>query len=257
MAIPSAVTGTLSIFYQDSQDPSDFHQVERSTHRLLAPSLDGSEWIDGKNLLLNQAKPTFHVQSRAFALLRMTEERPRACPVRGGVPETLRFTQGDSRLVPRTRRISRTSNGLLKGTCPPVQDRSDGANVRKYVERAKDRTHPFRLSGFGHRVYHHYDPRATILKRTCDHVLTALGVHDPLLNVAKHLEDVTPRDDFFLSCILYPNVDFYSGVLYKAIGVPVNTFTVLFAIGRLPGGIAHWREMMQASAVKIGRPQQL
>ena len=122
---------------------------------------------------------------------------------------------------------------------------------------AKDRTQPFRLAGFGHRVYKHYDPRAKILKRACEQVLDVLGMHDPLLDVAKHLEDIALKDDFFISNKLYPNVDFYSGMIYKAIGFPVNMFTVVFAIGRLPGWIAHWREMMQEPHVKIGRPRQL
>ena len=134
---------------------------------------------------------------------------------------------------------------------------ADGGNVRKYVEMAKDRTQPFRLAGCGHRVYKHYDPRAKILKRACEQVLDVLGMHDPLLEIAKNLEDIALKDDFFVSNKLYPNVDFYSGMIYKAIGFPVNMFTVLFAIGRLPGWIAHWREMMQEPSAKIGRPRQL
>jgi len=134
---------------------------------------------------------------------------------------------------------------------------ADQGNVQKYVEMAKDRAHPFRLFGFGHRVYKNYDPRAKILKQMCDRVLSSLGVQDPLVEIAKTLEDIALKDDFFISRKLYPNVDFYSGIIYKAIGFPVNLFTVLFAIGRLPGWVAHWREMMQESTVKIGRPRQL
>jgi len=134
---------------------------------------------------------------------------------------------------------------------------ADHGNVRKYVEMAKDRAQPFRLYGFGHRVYKNYDPRAKILKQMCDQVLSSLGVHDFLVEIAKRLEEIALQDDFFITHKLYPNVDFYSGIIYKAIGFPVNMFTVLFAIGRLPGWMAHWREMMQEPNVKIGRLRQL
>jgi len=106
-------------------------------------------------------------------------------------------------------------------------------------------------------VYKNYDPRAKILKQMCDQVLSSLGVHDPLVEIAKSLEEIALKDEFFISRKLYPNVDFYSGIIYKAIGFPVNMFTVLFAIGRLPGWMAHWREMMQEPGAKIGRPRQL
>ena len=134
---------------------------------------------------------------------------------------------------------------------------ADHGNVQKYIDLAKDREHPFRLFGFGHRVYKNYDPRAKILKQMCDQVLSSLGVHDPLVEIAKSLEEIALKDEFFISRKLYPNVDFYSGIIYKAIDFPVNMFTVLFAIGRLPGWMAHWREMMQEPGAKIGRPRQL
>jgi citrate synthase len=134
---------------------------------------------------------------------------------------------------------------------------ADGGNVKKYLERAKDRNNSFRLFGFGHRVYKNYDPRAKILKHTCDQVLSSLALYDPLIEIAKNLEEIALKDDFFISHKLYPNVDFYSGIIYKAIGIPMNMFTVLFAMGRLPGWIGHWREMMEDPNVKIGRPRQL
>ena len=134
---------------------------------------------------------------------------------------------------------------------------ADHGNVQKYIDLAKDREHPFRLFGFGHRVYKNYDPRAKILKQMCDQVLSSLGVHDPLVEIAKSLEEIALKDEFFISRKLYPNVDFYSGIIYKAIGFPMDMFTVLFAIGRLPGWMAHWREMMQEPGAKIGRPRQL
>jgi len=133
---------------------------------------------------------------------------------------------------------------------------NDGGNVGKFVEMAKDKDSGFRLMGFGHRVYKNFDPRALIIKNYCDQILEKVGLHDPLLEIAKQLEQVALEDDFFKERKLYPNVDFYSGIIYKALGFPVDMFTVLFALGRLPGWIAHWAEMRQ-SPPKIGRPRQI
>jgi citrate synthase len=133
----------------------------------------------------------------------------------------------------------------------------DGGDVDKYVAKAKDKKSDFRLMGFGHRVYKNFDPRATIIKKACDRVLEKLGIHDPLLGIAKKLEERALKDDYFIGHKLYPNVDFYSGIIYTAIGIPVNMFTVMFAIGRLPGWIANWKEMMESPDTKIGRPRQI
>jgi len=132
----------------------------------------------------------------------------------------------------------------------------DGGNVEKYVNRAKDKNDSFRLMGFGHRVYKNFDPRAKIIKRTCDNILNKLGVNDPILDIAKKLEEVALKDDYFVERQLYPNVDFYSGIIYKAMGFPVEMFTVLFALGRLPGWIAQWKEMREGKQ-PIGRPRQI
>ncbi len=133
----------------------------------------------------------------------------------------------------------------------------DGGNVDKYIAMAKDKKFPFRLMGFGHRVYKNFDPRAKIIKRACDAVLAKLGIHDPLLDIARQLEERALRDDYFIQHKLYPNVDFYSGIIYKAIGIPTNMFTVMFAVGRLPGWIAQWKEMVGSHDTKIGRPRQI
>ncbi len=133
----------------------------------------------------------------------------------------------------------------------------DGGDYKKYVDMAKDKDSGFRLMGFGHRVYKNYDPRAKILKEVADRLLGELGVDDPLLEIAKHLEGVALEDDYFVSRKLYPNVDFYSGILYRAMGIPTNMFTVMFALGRLPGWIAHWREMRLDPAGRIHRPRQI
>ena len=133
----------------------------------------------------------------------------------------------------------------------------DGGNVDKYIAMAKDKKSNFRLMGFGHRVYKNFDPRAKIIKKACDAVLRKIGVRDPLLDIAKQLEERALKDSYFIEHKLYPNVDFYSGIIYKAIGIPINMFTVMFALGRLPGWIANWREMIESPHTKIGRPRQV
>ncbi len=134
---------------------------------------------------------------------------------------------------------------------------SSGGDVNKYVEAVKKPGSNLRLSGFGHRVYKTFDPRAKVIKEACDRYFKSRGVHDPLLDIALKLEEIALKDDFFISRRLYPNVDFYSGILYKALGIPTNMFPVMFAIGRLPGWIAHWKEMRETKPAKIGRPRQI
>ncbi|WP_028585243.1 citrate synthase [Desulfogranum mediterraneum] len=133
----------------------------------------------------------------------------------------------------------------------------DGNDYKKYVAKAKDKNDPFRLSGFGHRVYRTYDPRGTIIKKACDGILAVMNVSDPLLEIAQNLEEIARNDDYFISRNLYPNVDFYSGIIYRAIGIPTDMFTVMFALGRLPGWIAQWKEMREDPATKIVRPRQI
>lgn len=131
-----------------------------------------------------------------------------------------------------------------------------GTSLDSWVAKAKDKSDPFRLMGFGHRVYKNFDPRATIIKKAVDEVLGALGIEDPLIDIAKKLEEVALNDEYFKARNLYPNVDFYSGIIYKALGIPTEMFTVMFALGRLPGWIAQWDEMM-ANGEPIGRPRQI
>jgi citrate synthase len=134
--------------------------------------------------------------------------------------------------------------------------KADGGNVQKYVDMVKDKNSHARLMGFGHRVYKNFDPRAQIIKKSCDAVLNKLGVNDEILDIAKALEEVALKDDYFISRKLYPNVDFYSGIIYRAIGIPTEMFTVMFALGRLPGWIAQWKEM-RTNNEPIGRPRQI
>jgi citrate synthase len=134
--------------------------------------------------------------------------------------------------------------------------KADGGDVEKFILKAKDKNDPFRLMGFGHRVYKNFDPRALIIKSSADAVLKQLGKDDPTLDIARHLEETALKDSYFIERKLFPNVDFYSGIIYRALGIPVEMFTVMFAIGRLPGWIAQWREMRMNNE-PIGRPRQL
>ncbi len=134
--------------------------------------------------------------------------------------------------------------------------KKDGGDVKKYIDKAKDKDDPFRLMGFGHRVYKNFDPRAKIIKKNADEVLSGLGIKDPVLDIAKGLEEAALQDDYFVERKLYPNVDFYSGIIYRAMGIPTDMFTVMFALGRLPGWIAQWKEMRE-NKEPIGRPRQI
>ncbi|HIZ50740.1 MAG TPA: citrate (Si)-synthase, partial [Candidatus Pseudomonas excrementavium] len=132
----------------------------------------------------------------------------------------------------------------------------DVSNIETFIAKAKDKDDPFKLMGFGHRVYKNFDPRAKVMKETCDEVLGELGINDPHLELAMKLEEIALTDPYFIERNLYPNVDFYSGIILKAIGIPAELFTVIFATGRTPGWIAHWNEMI-SNPYKIGRPRQL
>jgi citrate synthase len=135
--------------------------------------------------------------------------------------------------------------------------KNDGGDYRKYINYAKDKESKFKLMGFGHRVYKNFDPRAQILKGSADKVLNLLGINDPLLEIAKNLEEAALKDPYFIEKKLYPNVDFYSGIIYRAMGIPTNMFTVMFALGRLPGWLAQWKEMKETSGIRISRPRQI
>jgi citrate synthase len=134
---------------------------------------------------------------------------------------------------------------------------ADGGNFKRAIERARDKNDPFRLMGFGHRIYKTYDPRAAIMKKMCDELLESLKINDPLLDIAKELEEVALKDSYFIDHNLYPNIDFYSGIVLRAIGIPTSMFTVMFAIGRLPGWIAQWKESLDDPKWKICRPRQI
>jgi len=283
MAILSSVVGALSTFYQDSLDVHDPEQVEVSIHRLIAklPTIAaysykkafGQPFIypdNSLNYCENFLSMMFAVPSEKY--------RPDPDFVRALNLLLIVHADHEQNCSTSTVRLVGSSNANLfasisAGICAlwgPLHGGAneacvnmlrriadDGGNVKKYVEMAKDKSSNFRLMGFGHRVYKNYDPRAKIIKAACDILLKKLNLNDPLFEVAQQLEEVALKDPYFVERKLYPNVDFYSGVIYRAMGIPVQMFTVLFAIGRLPGWIAHWVEMHHSPNTRIGRPRQV
>jgi len=283
MAILSSVVSALSTFYQDSDDPHDAEQVHLSIVRLIAklPTIAayaykksiGQPFLYPDNsldLIENFLTMMFAVPSEPYRvseqvvhalkqLLILHADHEQNCST-----STVRMVgSSDANLFASVAAGINALWGPLHGGANQAviemleAIRADGGDVDKYVARAKDPDDHFRLSGFGHRVYKNYDPRARILRSTADVVLAELNRRDDLLVLAKRLEEVALQDDFFVERKLYPNVDFYSGLIYRAMGFPTDMFPVLFAIGRLPGWIGHWKEMMESPKTKIGRPRQI
>lgn len=283
MAILSSVVGALSTFYQDSLDPHDQKQVEVSIHRLIAKLPTIASYAYKKSLGQPFAYPNNTV-SYCENFLQMMFSTPcedyKLDPVFSKALNLLLIVHADHEQNCSTSTVrmvgSADSNlfaSISSGICAlwgPLhgganeavvqmlnQIKEDGGDVDKYVQMAKDKDNGFRLMGFGHRVYKNFDPRATIIKESCDRLLERLDIDDPLFAIAQKLEKVALEDEYFVQRKLYPNVDFYSGVIYRAMGIPVEMFTVLFAIGRLPGWIAHWKEMQGEPTSRICRPRQI
>jgi len=283
MAILSSVVGALSTFYQDSLDPHDPEQVQVSIHRLIAKLPTIASYAYKKSLGQPFSYPDNTV-SYCENFLQMMFSTP--CeeyvsdPVFVKALNLLFIVHADHEQNCSTSTVrmvgSADSNlfaSISSGICAlwgPLhgganeavvrmlnQIKDDGGDVDKYVKMAKDKENGFRLMGFGHRVYKNFDPRATIIKSACDQLLDKLDIDDPLFEIAQKLEKVALEDEYFVKRRLYPNVDFYSGVIYRAMGIPVEMFTVLFAIGRLPGWIAHWKEMQDSPTSRICRPRQI
>ncbi len=283
MAILSSVVGAMSTFYQDSLNPSDEKHVEISTVRLLAklPTIAafaykksiGQPYVYPSNELSyceNFLKMMFSVPSEPYQvdadsvaalnlLLVVHADHEQNCST-----STVRMV-GSSQanlFASISAGISALWGPLHGGAneaCVKMleQIRNDGGNVKKYVDMAKDKTSNYRLMGFGHRVYKNFDPRAKLIKAACHKVLAKQKQRDPIFDIALELEEVALSDPYFIEKKLYPNVDFYSGIIYRALGIPEQMFTVLFSIGRLPGWIAHWREMQASPTKKICRPRQI
>ncbi len=283
MSVLSASVSALSTFYQDSLNPHDDYQVELSTVRLLAklPTLVAYSHKNalGQALLYPDNSLSYVENFLRMSFGNMAEPFVQN-PVVTKALDTLLVLHADHeqncststvRLVGSSQAnlfasvsagVSALFGPLHGGANEAVLEmlahiRDSGESVQKFIERVKNKEDGIKLMGFGHRVYKNMDPRATIVKATADKVLADLGVSDPLLDIAKELEAAALADEYFISRKLYPNVDFYTGVIYKAMGFPTRMFTTLFAMGRLPGWIAHWREMNHDASTKIGRPQQL
>jgi len=283
MAILSSVCGAMSTFYQDSLDPHDPQQVEVSIHRLLAklPTIAaysykksiGQPFVYPQNdysYCENFLQMMFAVPSEPYEidpdfvkslnlLLIVHADHEQNCST-----STVRMvgSANANLFASIAAGICALWGPLHGGANEAVVDMlekiiADDCNVKKYVDMAKDKDDGFRLMGFGHRVYKNFDPRALIIKSACDGLLEKLQIDDPLFDVAKQLEEVALNDEYFVKRRLYPNVDFYSGVIYRALGIPVQMFTVLFAIGRLPGWISHWAEMHKSPGKRICRPRQV
>jgi len=283
MATLSSAVSTLSTFYQGSSDNTKPLDTELSIWRLLAklPTIAafsykksiGQPFIYPTNSLdycSNFLKMMFAVPAEEYQvdpevakaldlLLILHADHEQNCST-----STVRLV-GSSRAnlyASVSAGISALWGPLKGGANQEVVEmlqeiKDSGMDVKTFVSKVKDKESGARLMGFGHRVYKNFDPRAKIIKRSCDTILNKLGIHDPLLDIAKRLEETALSDDYFVSRKLYPNVDFYSGIIYRAIGIPTNMFTVMFAIGRLPGWVAQWKEMLEAPNAKIGRPRQI
>ncbi len=283
MAVLSSVVSALSTFYQDSDDPHDADQVQLSILRLMAklPTIAayaykksiGQPFLYPDNeldLIENFLTMTFAVPSEPYdvsptivhalkQLLILHADHEQNCST-----STVRMVgSSDANLFASVAAgINALWGPLHGGANQAVLEmlegiRRDGGDIDRYVAMAKDPDSNFRLSGFGHRVYKNYDPRARILADTVERVIGELDGRDELLDIARRLEEVALTDPYFIDRKLYPNVDFYSGLIYRAMGFPTEMFTVLFAMGRLPGWIAHWKEMMESDKTKIGRPRQI
>ncbi len=283
MAACATATGALATFYPDSLDPNKDDQVEISVLRLLAkfPTITAYAYkhsIGQPMLYPNNEKN--YVENFLYMMFATPCEHYEVNPVVAKALDMLLILHADHeqncststvRLVGSSKAnlfaaISAGINALWGplhgGANQAVLEmleaiEKEGTSVRDFVERAKSKNDSSRLMGFGHRVYKNFDPRAKIIKKACFAVLESLGIHSRLLEIGVELEEIALKDPYFIERKLYPNVDFYSGIIYKAIGCPVNLFTALFAMGRLPGWIAHWKEMHADPDFKIGRPRQI
>ena len=283
MAILSSVVGALATFYQDSLDPNDPSQVEISIFRLLAklPTIAAYSYKKSMGQPFMYPKNELDYCENFLHMMFATPARDYLVDPDFAEALNLLFivhADHEQNCSTSTVRMVGSSNanlfasisagigalwGPLHGganeACVNMLETiaADGCNVKKYVDMAKDKENGFRLMGFGHRVYKNFDPRAKIIRASCDKLLAKMNINDPLFEVAQQLEEFALKDEYFIEKKLYPNVDFYSGVIYRALGIPIQMFTVLFAIGRLPGWIAHWQEMHSNPMTRINRPRQI
>ena len=283
MAICSSVVAALSTFYQDSLDPNDPRQVEICTHRLMAKLPTIAAYAYKKSMgqpFVYPRNDLTYCENFLRMMFSVPTEPYEADPDHVAALNMLLIVHADheQNCSTSTVRMVGSSNanmfasisagigalwGPLHGganqACIEMLEsiKEDGGDVRKYVDMAKDKDSSYRLMGFGHRVYKNFDPRATLIKDACETLLAKLDMEDPIFGIAQQLEEVALSDPYFIKRKLYPNVDFYSGIIYRAIGIPIPMFTVLFAMGRLPGWIAHWMEMHASPSNRICRPRQI
>ena len=282
MAIMCGVVGALSAFYHDSLNIDDAEHRRVTAHRLIAkmPTLAAMSYKYSRGEPFIYPRNDLHHAENFLHMMFATPcEDYQVSPVLARAMDRIFLLHADHEQNASTSTVRLAGStganpfaciaagiaalwgpahgGANEAVLNMLDEIGDEKNIDKYVKRAKDRHDPFRLMGFGHRVYKNYDPRAKVMQETCREVLEELGVEDyPVLRMAQRLEKIALEDEFFVEKRLYPNVDFYSGIILKAIGIPVEMFTVIFAIGRTPGWIAHWNEMI-SGPYRIGRPRQL
>ncbi|MDG2162257.1 MAG: citrate synthase [Gammaproteobacteria bacterium] len=282
MAMLVGVVGALSAFYHDDLDIDDPAHRKLAAHRLIAkmPTLAAMCYKHsvGQPFMYPQNNMGF-AENFLHMMFGTPCEAPNVSPTLAKAMDTIFLLHADheQNASTSTVRLAGSSGanpyaciasgiaalwgpshgGANEAVLEMLYEIGDESNIEEYIAKAKDKEDPFRLMGFGHRVYKNFDPRATVMRKICDEVIEELGVEDdPLFRIARKLEKIALEDDYFISKKLYPNVDFYSGIILKAIGIPTSLFTVIFATGRTPGWIAHWDEML-SHPYKIGRPRQL
>ena len=283
MAILSALVCSLTAFYPESTNPNPSkEQIDEISIALIAklPTLIG--WTYRKSLGKEVNNPDTNLDYTSNFMKLMFANKGEDYKVDKVVADALSIllilhAEHEQNCSTSTVRIVGSSQASLYGSVSagiqalwgPLHGganqeviemleaiKADGGDVDKYLNKAKDKNDTFRLMGFGHRVYKNFDPRATIIKGACDKILKQLGINDPVLSIAMKLEEAALADQYFVDRKLYPNVDFYSGIIYRALGIPTNMFTVMFALGRLPGWIAQWQELRE-NKEPIGRPRQI
>lgn len=283
MAVCSAIVGSLATFYEGELGVRNERQVEIAIHRLLAklPTIAAYSYKKSRGQPFPYPNNSLSYTANFLNMMFCTPCEPyHVDPVVAKVLEVLLILHADHEQNCSTSAVRLVGSsmcnlfasvsagiyalwGPLHGGANQaviemlqhIQD--DGGDVKKYVAKAKDRKDPFRLMGFGHRVYKNFDPRCKIIKKLAHDVMEKLGVREPLFDIALELEEIALKEQYFVEKKLYPNVDFYSGLIYKALKIPINMFPVMFAMGRLPGWIAHWKELQEDKNFKIGRPRQI
>jgi citrate synthase len=282
MAIMCGVVGALSAFYHDSTDINDAHQRLVASHRLIAkmPTLAAMayKYSVGQPFIYPRNDLTY-AEDFLHMMFSVPAEDYKISPVLARAMNKIFILHADheQNASTSTVRLAGSSGanpfaciaagiaslwgpahgGANEAVLNMLNEIGDVSRVPEFIKRAKDKDDPFRLMGFGHRVYKNYDPRAKVMQDTCNEVLGELGIEDPLLELAKELERIALEDDYFVEKKLYPNVDFYSGIIFKAMGIPVSMFTVIFALARTTGWVAQWNESIDDDDRRIGRPRQL